>query len=382
MQDLIEEASVINGIIQGRTAFPKSFSGPRTGSIESVGGEECRKRSLDVSVSSAKTQGSKRAASPFYMKNLTLSAYRRPEVAIRLTDSLSRNISDDYRWSGGKVLGRGASSVVRSAIHKEDGMEVAVKCIPKHELLMQRCDDEFRILQQISHPNIVRLRDVYESSTNLYLVMDLAKGDLYSKIEETGRFTECMTKKIVYKILEALRYLHDEMHIVHRDVKPENILCFDSFDCTNIKLTDFGLAKRLVVQDDDTHLTGEQVSNLRHRAYSRVGSDYYTAPEINEGYGYDTAVDLYSLGVCTYILLMGSPPGCTSTTLNEKSCDLSSEAQDFISKLLSMDPKNRPTAAQVLQHDWFHHTDWRTSLTNRNQNLCAVVPTVPLQVKI
>jgi len=319
MQDLIEEASVINGIIQGRTAFPKSFSGPRTGSIESVGGEECRKRSLDVSVSSAKTQGSKRAASPFYMKNLTLSAYRRPEVAIRLTDSLSRNISDDYRWSGGKVLGRGASSVVRSAIHKE---------------------------------------------------------------EETGRFTECMTKKIVYKILEALRYLHDEMHIVHRDVKPENILCFDSFDCTNIKLTDFGLAKRLVVQDDDTHLTGEQVSNLRHRAYSRVGSDYYTAPEINEGYGYDTAVDLYSLGVCTYILLMGSPPGCTSTTLNEKSCDLSSEAQDFISKLLSMDPKNRPTAAQVLQHDWFHHTDWRTSLTNRNQNLCAVVPTVPLQVKI
>lgn len=404
-----EEGNESSCIIPSSTTVPHYLLGPLTSSAESVktegdgqdktvvdrssSGNQKRSHNdaaaqCSVSVVPSTSPNKKRAASPFYMKNLTLSAYRRPEAAIRLTDSSFKRITDDYRWSGGRVLGRGASSVVRSAIHKVDGTEVAVKCIPKHELLRmhqkRRCDEEFRILEQISHPNIVKLRDVYETSTDLYLVMDLAEeGDLYTKIEEAGRFTECVTKKIVYKMLEALRYLHEELHIVHRDVKPENILCFDSCDYTNVKLTDFGLAKRLVVPNG-THFPNEEVTFNRGRAYSRVGSDFYTAPEVSAGCGYDTAVDLYSLGVCTYILLVGSPPGVTSTTaFTEDSCELSRDAQDFISKLLSWDPTDRPTAAQALHHEWFRHSDWRTSLGNTmKETLCAVVPTVPLQVKI
>jgi len=310
----------------------------------------------------------KRASpSPLNGKPLTLSAYRRPEAAIRLTDcDASKQLTDDYEWHvntahgrRGCVLGRGASSVVRLAARKVDGTKVAVKCIPKHELLRDhRRREEFRLLQQISHPNIVKLRDVYETPSDLYLVMDLAEGDLYSKIEETGGFSETAAKKIVFKMLEALRYLHDEVHIVHRDVKPENILLFDSGDDTDVKLTDFGLAKRVAPE------FGPQLRDVqgnRMRAYSRVGSDFYTAPEVSAGCGYDTAVDLYSLGVCAYILLIGSPPCSTLASgkdipkLKEVSRwrNVSDEAKDFIGKLLSFDPKDRPTAADALHHSWF-----------------------------
>ena len=302
--------------------------------------------------------------SPPNLTPLTLSAYRRPDAAIRLTDcDVSKLITDDYEWRVNRcsvcVLGRGASSVVRLAARKVDGTKVAVKCIPKHELVRDhRRRDEFRLLQQISHPNIVKLRDVYETPSDLYLVMDLAEGDLYSKIEETGGFPESSAKKIVFKMLEALRYLHDEVHIVHRDVKPENILLFDSGDDTDVKLTDFGLAKRIAPE------IGPQLRDVqgnRTRAYSRVGSDFYTAPEVSAGYGYDTAVDLYSLGVCAYILLIGSPPSSASTTGSEQPKfpeatrwrDISVEAKDFIGKLLSFDPKDRPTASEALQHEWF-----------------------------
>ena len=138
---------------------------------------------------------------------------------------------------------------------------------------------------------------------------------------------ESKISHITYQVLYALKYLH-EKNIVHRDIKPENILLVEEDDCMDqlgtVKLTDFGLARLL--HDDKSDDAASKASSdnsteldsslkQRSRAYSRVGSDYYAAPEVHMGLGYDTPVDIYSLGVTLYVMLCGTPPSSTSSGL-------------------------------------------------------------------
>jgi serine/threonine protein kinase len=208
----------------------------------------------------------------------------------------------------------------------------------------------------------------------------------------------------------VLATLHSR-HIVHRDIKPENILlekedcCTDGSQHVQVKITDFGLARILRHEEDDecagesqdgvllqaSATTPESVRRKRSRAYSRVGSDYYTAPEVSMGLGYDTPVDMYSLGITLYVMLCGVPPtspfihdffrpradslsdGESSSSSDSESVptsvpssksdmfpsglDISPQAQDLICKMIHPDPSFRITASDALKHDWItQHT--------------------------
>ena len=121
-----------------------------------------------------------------------------------------------------KVIGSGASCVVKSCKRKKDNKKYAIKIINKNELDNDDIivlESEVKIIRLLSHKNIVKLHDVYESKTHLYLILDLCRGGtLFDRIIEFGHFSEKLSKKIFKQMLLALQYLHKRF-IVHRDLK-------------------------------------------------------------------------------------------------------------------------------------------------------------------
>ena len=391
-------------------------------------------------------------------QKLTLSAFRKPEQAVRLTNASPHKILlNDYDFNSvSKVLGHGASSTVRLAKHRVTGDKVAVKCVGKHQILRSYLHsgkrpmklDECKILSSLQgyHENIINLIDVYETDNHVQLVLEYcAGGELFDAIKrrrpvrrcsDTAAtsvltalqshefllnqhvaspkgYTELQSVEIAAQLLSALAFLH-KRGIVHRDVKPENILLVsDDDDDLTIKLSDFGLARMLEGEVNDktpaSPLTPPSAG--RSRAYSRVGSDYYAAPEMAHDSGYDTAVDMYSLGVTLYIILSGIPPPskqyCGSTVLDEDDDDsstssssdesedpvksrnqktnkrkrlssyssvdfpikqwrhVSTKAKDLIRQMLHPDPLFRITAEDALQHEWIllskHQSQFKSS---------------------
>jgi len=261
-------------------------------------------------------------------------------------------LQDSYEMK--EELGKGAFSVVHLAISKKDGSRVAVKVINKEaqkaEQDAKRLQTEVEILKKVRHDNIVCLKDLFETSKNLYLVMELVTGgELFDKIVEKGQYSEREASIIVKQMLSAVDYLHDN-GIAHRDLKPENLL-LKGGDSTHVMLSDFGLSK----------IVG--VDSLMETA---CGTPYYVAPEVLQAAGYDKEVDLWSVGVITYLLLCGFPPfyGESLPEVFEQIMkaefdfpdpywtEVSGDAKDFIQKLLVIDPKKRLTTKQALAHPW------------------------------
>jgi len=175
-------------------------------------------------------------------------------------------------------------------------------------------------------------------------------GELFDKIVEKGCYTEKEASILVRKIVSAIDYLHD-LDICHRDLKPENLLLASEDQTTEVKIADFGLSK---------------IVNQKVMMQTACGTPGYVAPEVLSATGYDREVDMWSIGVITYILLCGFPPffGETVPELFEQImsarfdypqeywCDVSQEAKDFINCLLVVDPKKRLTTKQDLEHVW------------------------------
>uniref|UniRef100_A0A6U6HLE0 Protein kinase domain-containing protein n=1 Tax=Odontella aurita TaxID=265563 RepID=A0A6U6HLE0_9STRA len=344
---------------------------------------------------------------------LSLSAYRKPDVAVRLTHAdPTRSIHDDYDMGApdSRVLGHGASSTVRLAVRRADGAKVAIKTIAKHDVLFSRrgrCRrrkktlDESDILAQLSgDPHVVGLLDIYETGDEVQLVLEYCEGgELFDAIHKRRHswrecrgsgFEEVQAANIIKQLLLALNNMHARS-IVHRDVKPENVLLLsEDHDDTRVKLSDFGLARVLQTtpvaeerQPESGHAYSSDSSSSeesggespidtyrRSRAYSRVGSDYYTAPEVMSGSGYGTSVDIYSLGVTLYILLCGFPPReCPNTEDTGSSSEdndddyavdfpgshwktISEDAKDLVKRMMDADPIIRISAADGLEHRW------------------------------
>jgi len=263
-----------------------------------------------------------------------------------------KTIKEEYDF--GDELGRGGFSVVVRATKKDTKEVYAVKIIEKNqsEEELQLLQREIDILKKLHHQNIISLKDVFDEKDKIYLVMELVQGgELFDQIVTRGTYSESDAANIVRQILDAVSYMHDN-GIAHRDLKPENLLCSGD-EYNTIKVTDFGLSKDF------------STASLR----TSCGTPDYVAPEVLKGQPYDNTVDIWSIGVITYILLCGFPPfyGNTDQQIFEKilrveydfpSPDwdhISVEAKEFIKCILVPEPSKRPSALEALEKDWIRN---------------------------
>jgi serine/threonine protein kinase len=267
---------------------------------------------------------------------------------------ISSDLLAHYRVMTG-VLGSGKYGQVRECFARSSGQSFAVKSIDKSKVgNLDHLRQEIASLSSVHHGNIVKMVDCFEDPTYLHIVTEkYTGGELFESIIENrstaGCFSEVKAARIIRSLLEAVAYLHSR-DLVHRDIKPENIIFAHNGDDSDIKLIDFGLS-RIHRQSDDP------MSNP-------VGTSYYMSPECLAR-NYDRSCDVWSIGVCTYILLCGYPPfnGSNDTKIQEsilngklRFCgkgwgDKSTTAKHFISCLLRKD-SDRFTIQQALNHPW------------------------------
>ncbi|CAL4122233.1 unnamed protein product, partial [Meganyctiphanes norvegica] len=260
-----------------------------------------------------------------------------------------------------EVLGRGGCSVVRKCIDKETGKEYAAKIIDLSDDSEVNVKDttlrEIHILRIVAgQPYIIELHDVFESSTFIFLVFELCPhGELFDHLTTVVQLSEKKTRIIMHQLFEALAHVHSK-NIVHRDLKPENILLDANL---SIKLTDFGFSEVLE--------GNERLTDL-------CGTPGYLAPEMlkcnmtEDAPGYGKEIDIWACGVIMYTLMVGCPPfwhrkqltmirnimeGKYSFTSPEWAA-VSDSPKDLISKLLVVDPHQRYTVNQALEHNFFH----------------------------
>ncbi|XP_046726340.1 calcium/calmodulin-dependent protein kinase type 1B-like [Silurus meridionalis] len=249
-------------------------------------------------------------------------------------------------------LGEGSFSEVRVAEHRRTHKRVAIKCIRKKAFKGKESmlENEIAVLRRIKHENIISLEETFETPAKLYLVMTLVTGgELLDRILKQGSYTEKDASHVILQVLEAVKYLH-QLDIVHRDLKPENLLYETPFQDSKIVLSDFGLSK---IADQGFLSTA-------------CGTPAYVAPELLQEKTYGKEVDLWAMGVISFILLCGYPPfyDDSDTELYKQIIeakvefdspywdDISDSAKDFIVHLLEKDPKRRFNCEQALQHLW------------------------------
>jgi len=263
----------------------------------------------------------------------------------------------------GPVLGSGISGLVRLCVRIDTKAKYAVKCLDlglvETEEGLQQLREEIAIMCQLDHPNIVRLEEVYESASEIYLVQELCVGgELFDRLDEQPdyHYTESQCANLVKQMLCSVRYCHSK-GIIHRDLKLENFLFSSNNPDSELKMIDFGLSKHF--KYGETHSEA-------------VGTPYTVAPEVILG-SYDERCDVWAIGVITYLLLSGDPPfgGCGGPeSLMEVRANIlagrfefepediwarvSQSAKDFIKTLLVTDPTARPTARDCQTAEWIH----------------------------
>ncbi|XP_076783594.1 sperm motility kinase Z-like [Arvicanthis niloticus] len=242
-------------------------------------------------------------------------------------------------------LGQGGTTEVRLSFHRLTGTPVAIKALVKCEGRWEQILLEVEIMKTLSHPNIVSLLQVIETEQNIYLIMELAQGEeLLSRVRKAGCLKEDEARSIFVQLLSAIGYCHGE-GVVHRDLKPDNIIVDDH---GKVKIIDFGLGARF--------MPGEKLKRL-------CGALQFIPPEIFIGLPYDgPKVDIWALGVILYHMVTGFVP-FPANTLRELSqkvlqgryevpSHLSKNLRSIISRLLSVNSRQRPTAEDLLSHPW------------------------------
>mmetsp|Transcript_28409 Transcript_28409/g.78081 ORF Transcript_28409/g.78081 Transcript_28409/m.78081 type:complete len:379 (-) Transcript_28409:265-1401(-) len=226
---------------------------------------------------------------------------------------------------------------------------------------LNRIKEEIKILQVLgNHPGIVSLVDVDETLPgSIRLVLELCEGgELYDRIQQKQYYAEHEAKVTVAKLLDAVAFIHSK-GIMHRDLKPENILLASKVSNTDVKISDFGLAK--MSRDFPRRLP---------RSHSICGSDFYLAPEVIKQEEYGREIDIWAVGVIAYVLLSGSLPFFHKVlhklyrqiverdlSFPEQAWkNVSKGALDFILRLLQVRAGDRLTAEQAMSHPWLRGT--------------------------
>lgn len=268
-----------------------------------------------------------------------------------------------------KVLGKGSYGKVLLVREVLTGKLFAQKQLKKASMIInentnevhhknyQRTLNERNILQMVSHHNIVKLFYAFQDHNKVYLILEyLDGGELFHHLALERYMSETNASYYIAQIALALRYLHCNLKVIYRDLKPENCMLNAH---GQLVLTDFGLSK--VHDTDDT-------------ARSMTGTAQYMAPEVLKGEMYDYSVDWWSLGCVAFDLLTGSPPFTGNN--NKKIMDkiltskrtlkfpfyLSLDAKDLLKKLLQANPEKRFNVDGDFEkfklHRFFRHLDW------------------------
>ncbi|KAI2467841.1 Pkinase-domain-containing protein [Annulohypoxylon bovei var. microspora] len=281
-------------------------------------------------------------------------------------------------WELGKTLGAGSAARVRLVRHKFTGELAAVKILSRdvrhntqpgsiaeldvwdrsrkeyetENRIPFTIEREVAIMKLIDHPNIVKLYDIWENHSEIYLVLEYVKcGDFYGYLDDHGRLSEAEAMFFFRQIVSALEYVHS-FNICHRDLKPENILITEN---NQLKLTDFGMSA--------LH------QSPHHMLKTSCGSPHYAAPElIGPGCYRGDKADIWSLGVILYASLIHALPfnddrmprllAKVEKAQYEMFDWVSAESQDLIAKVLEPDPEKRLSACEIWDHPLVRKHDY------------------------
>ncbi|MBN3279145.1 KPSH1 kinase, partial [Polyodon spathula] len=269
------------------------------------------------------------------------------------------------------LIGRGSFSRVVRVEHKSTKQPYAIKMIEtRYREGREVCESELNVLRRVRHTNIIQLIEVFETQERVYMVMELATGgELFDRIIAKGSFTERDATRVLQMVLDGVKYLHT-LGITHRDLKPENLLYYHPGSDSKIMITDFGLASTRKKGDECLMKT-------------TCGTPEYIAPEILVRKPYTNAVDMWALGVISYILLSGTMPfeDDNRTRLyrqilkgkysysGEPWPSVSNLAKDFVDRVVTVDPNERMTAGQALKHPWIVTMAASSSLKNLHRSI-------------
>lgn len=248
------------------------------------------------------------------------------------------------------TLGTGTFGRVKLAEHVITGQKVAVKIINKqkmHQMNMhEKLSREINILKVMAHPHVIRLYELIDSPTELFMIMEyVSGGELFDYIVHKVRLRESEARRLFQQIISGVEFCHSHM-VCHRDLKPENLLLDKNLQ---IKIADFGLSNRM--------WDGEFLK-------TSCGSPNYASPEVVSGKFYaGPETDVWSAGVCLYALLCGSLPFDDENVPNlfrkikhgnfTLPGHISADAKDLIVQMLVVDPTKRLTIPLIRKHRWF-----------------------------
>lgn len=267
----------------------------------------------------------------------------------------------------GRQIGSGSFSVVWHARHRVHGTEVAIKEIATGRLnkkLQESLMSEIFILKKINHPNIIRLHDIIEVPGKINLVLEYCRGgDLSMYIQRHGKVPEAIAKHFMQQLVAGLQMLRDN-NLIHRDLKPQNLLLSTNDNNSILKIADFGFARSL---------------QPRGLAETLCGSPLYMAPEIMQLQKYDAKADLWSVGAILFQLVTGKTPftgnnqiqllqnivKSTELQFPSDSNNLSSECKDLCQKLLRRNPVERLTFEEFFNHPYLAQKSLHNSSRSR-----------------
>ncbi|XP_060888546.1 peripheral plasma membrane protein CASK-like isoform X13 [Labrus bergylta] len=272
-----------------------------------------------------------------------------------------------------EVIGKGPFSVVRRCINRDTGQQFAVKIVDVASftsspgLSTEDLKREASICHMLKHPHIVELLETYSSDGMLYMVFEFMDGadlcfEIVKRADAGFVYSEAVASHYMRQILEALRYCHDN-NVIHRDVKPHCVLLASKENSAPVKLGGFGVAIQL----------GE--SGLV--AGGRVGTPHFMAPEVVKREPYGKPVDVWGCGVILFILLSGCLPfygtkerlfeaiikgkykarQCIVTMNPRQWAHISESAKDLVRRMLMLDPAERITVYEALNHPWLKERD-------------------------
>ena len=258
------------------------------------------------------------------------------------------------KYIKGRLLGKGGFAKCYEFTNMETKQITAAKVIPKKSLVKSRAKQklisEIKIHKSLHHPNIVNFEHYFEDSENVYLLIEICQNQtLNDLLKRRKKLTELEVQCYTIQIIKALKYLHSH-RIIHRDLKLGNLFINEKME---LKVGDFGLATKL-------EFDGERKRTV-------CGTPNYIAPEILEGKtGHSFEVDIWSLGVIIYTLIIGKPPFETNNVKERykriksdnynfpENALISEPSKELIKNILILDPNKRPNLDQILVSDFFN----------------------------